>query len=98
MEMPPDSLEDFLTKAVRVSPPSCAPTSSLPFSIFPLAQVLFFGGGKFVFFKELPLPVESSMSVTPSLQSSCLAECVFVGLGDRVQHSSFCDFCILVIC
>ena len=32
MEMPPDSLEDFLTKAVRVSPPSCAPTSSLPFS------------------------------------------------------------------
>jgi hypothetical protein len=42
--------------------------------------------------------VESSMSATPSLQSSCLAECVFVGLGDRVQHSSFCDFCILVIC
>ena len=35
MEMPPDSLEDFLTKAVRVSPPSCAPTSSLPFSICP---------------------------------------------------------------
>jgi hypothetical protein len=97
MEMPPDSLEDFLTKAVRVSPPSCAPTSSLPFSICPSRPSVFFWG-KFVFFKELPLPVESSMSVTPSLQSSCLAECVFVGLGDRVQHSSFCDFCILVIC
>jgi hypothetical protein len=36
MEMPPDSLEDFLTKAVRVSPPSCVPTSSLPFSICPV--------------------------------------------------------------
>ena len=39
---------------------------------------------------------ESSMSPTPSLQNSCSAECVFVGLGDRVQHSSFCDFCIPV--
>ena len=35
MEMPPDSLEDFLTKAARVSPPWCASTSSLPFSICP---------------------------------------------------------------
>ncbi len=43
--------------------------------------------GKFVFFKNSrPIPVESSMSATPSLQSSCLVECVFVGLGDRVQH------------
>jgi hypothetical protein len=41
---------------------------------------------------------ESSMSATPSLQRSCLDECVFVGLVDRVQHSSFCDFCMLVIC
>ena len=64
MEMPPDSLEDFLTKAARVSAPWCVPTSSLP----------------------------------PSLQSSCSAECVFVALGDRVQHSSFCGFCMLVIC
>ena len=43
------------------------------------------------------LPVESSMSATPSLQSSCLVECEFVGLGDRVQHTSFCDFCMFVI-
>ena len=43
------------------------------------------------------LPVESSMSATPSLQSSCLDECVFVGLSDRVQHFLFCDFCMLVI-
>ena len=35
MEMSPDSLEDFLTKTARVSDPWCAPTSSLPFSIFP---------------------------------------------------------------
>jgi hypothetical protein len=42
MEMPPDSLEDFLTKAVRVSLPSCAPTSSLPFSICPSRKVIFF--------------------------------------------------------
>jgi hypothetical protein len=38
------------------------------------------------------------MSPTPSLQSSCSAECVFVGLGDRVHYSSFCGFCMLVIC
>ena len=35
MEMPPDSLEDFLTKAARVSAPWCASTSSLTFSICP---------------------------------------------------------------
>jgi len=35
MQMPPDSLEDFLTKAARVSAPWCSPTSSLPFSICP---------------------------------------------------------------
>jgi hypothetical protein len=35
MEIPPDSLEDFLTKAARVSAPWCAPTSCLPFSICP---------------------------------------------------------------
>ncbi len=50
MEIPPDSLEDFLTKGVRVSPPSCAPTSSLPFSICPSRKVIFFCG-KFVFFE-----------------------------------------------
>ena len=50
MEMTPDSLEDFLTKAVRVSPPSCAPTSSLPFSICPSPEVIFLLG-KFVFLR-----------------------------------------------
>ncbi len=35
LDMSPDSLEDFLTKASRVSGPWCAPTSSLPFSICP---------------------------------------------------------------
>ncbi len=45
-----------------------------------------------VFFWEFATnkPGESSMSPTPSLQS--------VGLGDRVQHSSFCGFYMLVIC
>ncbi len=33
MEMTPDSLEDFLTKATGMSPPWCEPTSSLSFSI-----------------------------------------------------------------
>ena len=99
MEMTPDSLEDFLTKAAGVSAPWCEPTSSLPFSICPSPEVILFFRGKFVFLKEFATNTgESSMSATPSLQSSCLAECVFVGLGDRVQHSSFCDFCILVIC
>ena len=50
------------------------------------------------FFKEFVTNTgESSMSTVPSLQSSCLPECVFVGLVDRVQHSSFCDFCMIVI-
>ena len=85
---------EFLTKATRVSGPWFAPTPSLPCSSCPIL------GGKFCFSKEnsRPIPGESSMSPTPSLQRSCSAECVFVGLGDRVQHSSFCDFCILVIC
>jgi hypothetical protein len=39
MEMPPDSLEDFLTKTVRVSAPWCVSTSSLSFSICPSRPV-----------------------------------------------------------
>jgi hypothetical protein len=42
MEMPPDFLEDFLTKAERVSAPWCVPTSSLPFSTCPSRPVIFF--------------------------------------------------------
>ena len=42
MEMTPDSLEDFLTKAAGVSAPSCVPTSSLPFSICPSRPSDFF--------------------------------------------------------
>jgi hypothetical protein len=62
-----------------------------------LTQVIFWR--IFFFLKNSrPIPGESSMSPTPSLQSSCSAECVFVGLGDRVHYSSFCGFFILVIC
>jgi hypothetical protein len=44
MEMPPDTLEDFLTKASRVSTPWCKSTSSLSFLIFPShGKVIFFG-------------------------------------------------------
>ena len=42
MEMTPDSLEDFLTKAAGVSAPWCEPTSSLPFSICPSPEVILF--------------------------------------------------------
>jgi hypothetical protein len=52
MEMPPDSLEDFLTKAERVSAPWCAPTSSLSFSICPSRPGEIFLWGKICFFKE----------------------------------------------
>jgi hypothetical protein len=98
MEMSPDTLEDFLTKtSLRVSVPRCAPTSSLPFSICPSHPSVFFLS-KICFCKELATNTgESSMSASPSLQTSCSDECVFVGLGDRFQHSSFCDFRILVI-
>jgi hypothetical protein len=71
----------------------------MAFSICPSRPGDFFWWGKFVFFKNSrPIPGESSMSPTPLLQNSCSSECVFVGLGDRVQHSSFCGFCMLVIC
>ena len=50
MEMPPDSLEDFLTKAAGMSAPWCEPTSSLPFSICPSPEVIFFSG-KICFFR-----------------------------------------------
>jgi hypothetical protein len=52
MEMSPDSLEDFLTKAVRVSP---APTSSLPFSICPSRPSAFFCGGEICFFSRITI-------------------------------------------
>ena len=42
MEMTPDSLEDFLTKAAGVSAPWCEPTSSLPLSICPSPEVIVF--------------------------------------------------------
>ena len=47
MEMTPDSLEDFLTKAARVTVPWCVPTSSLPFSICPSRSKFFFRGNFF---------------------------------------------------
>ena len=72
MEMPPDSLEDFLTKAVRVSPPSCAPTSSLPFSICPSRPSAFFCGGKFFFFQEFATHTGGIVDVSYTLTSELM--------------------------
>jgi len=74
MEMPPDSLEDFLTKAARVSAPWCASTSSLPFSICPSRIFLcdFFLWG-FIFFSNSRLTggiVDVSYNLTSELMSS----------------------------
>jgi hypothetical protein len=71
MEMPPDSLEDFLTKAARVSPPSCAPTSSLPFSICPSRPSVFFKR-KFVFFKEFATITGGIVDVYDTLTSELM--------------------------
>ena len=49
IEMTPDSLEYFLTKAAGVSAPWCEPTSSLPLSICPLQGNFFCG--KICFFR-----------------------------------------------
>ena len=35
--------------------------------------------------------------INPHSRSNALAECVFVGLGDRLQHCWFCGLCFLVI-
>jgi hypothetical protein len=100
MQMPPDSLEDFLTPD-KGSKGVCSLVCANVFPSF-LDLPIFQGDSflsKFFFFKNSrPIPGESSMFPTPSLQSSCSAECVFVGLGDRVHYSSFCGFCMLVIC
>jgi hypothetical protein len=53
MEMTPDSLEDFLTKAAGVSAPWCEPTSSLPFFDLTISQGDFFFSGKICFFKRI---------------------------------------------
>ncbi len=66
MEMPPDTLEDFLTKKARMSAPWCSPTSSLPSSIRPSRPGDFLW--KICFFKEFATNTgESSMSGAPSL-------------------------------
>jgi hypothetical protein len=49
MVMPPDSLEDFLTKETRVSVPWCVSTSSLSFSICPSRPGDFFVWGNLFF-------------------------------------------------
>jgi hypothetical protein len=69
MEMTPDSLEDFLTKAARVSAPWCEPTSSLPFSICPSPEVIFFFG-KFFFLKNSrPIPVNRRCLLHPHFRA-----------------------------
>ena len=63
-------------------------TSSLTCWIWPYALLVKMIFLKWLFFKNLrPILVKHR----------CLLHPHFLGLGDRVQHSSFCDFCFLVI-
>ena len=55
------------------------------------------GNGECFFKKDFFFKNKTSMSTVPHLRSDDSDECVFVGLGDGVQHSSFCDLCFLVI-
>ena len=99
MEIPPDTLEDFLTKAARVSAESLVYVNVFPvfFDLSTSQGDIFFGEN--LFFSRIRDQYRSIVDVWYTLTSELmLGECVFVGLGDRVQHSSFCDFCILVIC
>ena len=72
MEMPPDSLEDFLTNAARVSAPWCASTSSLPFSICPSRPGDFFFVGKFYFFQEFATNTGGIVDVSYTLTSELM--------------------------
>ncbi len=71
MEMTPDSLEDFLTKAAGVSAPWCEPTSSLSFSICPSPEVISFFRGKFVFLEEFHRsPIRRRMTDTDGFRET----------------------------
>ena len=49
-----------------------------------------------IFFSRiLVIPVKTSMN--PHFRVDTSTECVFVGLGDRLQHCLFCVLCFLVI-
>jgi len=71
MVMTPDSLEDFLTKAARVSTPWCAPTSSLPFSICPSRPGDFFLWGN-CFFKEFATNTDGIVDVSDTITSELM--------------------------
>jgi hypothetical protein len=71
MEMTPDSLEDFLTKASRVSTPWCTPTSSLSFSICPSRPGDFFLWGNF-FFQEFATNTGGTVDVCDTLTSELM--------------------------
>ncbi len=83
---------EFLTKATRVSGPWFAPTPSLPCSSCPSSVE------NFVFLRRIrdQYRVNRRCLLHPYFRSH--VQLNVCSLGDRVQHSSFCGFCILVIC
>ena len=73
MEIPPDTLEEFLTKTVRVSVPSCESTSSLSCSIWPSGYFIrwWFFSGNWFFFKS-SWPYRWSIDVYYTLTSELI--------------------------
>ena len=67
MEMPPDTLEDFLTKTGGVSVPWCDLTSSLSFRFAHLTEVIFFLD--FLFKNSRPIPVNRRCLLHPHFRS-----------------------------
>ena len=83
---------EFLTKATRVSGPWFAPTPSLPCSSCPSSVE------NFVFLRRIrdQYRVNRRCLLHPHFRAH--VQLNVCSLGDRVQHSSFCGFCMLVIC
>ena len=101
--MSPDTLEDFLTKSSRVSDPWCENSSLFRFAHLAGNFICFFkefttntalalpinNKEQKKYRRTLPLLLHNKhMSTTPSLQSSCLTEYVFVGLSDSLIESN----------
>ena len=83
---------EILTKATRVSGPWVAPTPSLPCSSCPSSVE------NFVFLRRIrdQYRVNRRCLLHPHFRAH--VQLNVCSLGDRVQHSSFCGFCMLVIC
>ena len=97
----------FLTRGPSVSCPWSKPRPSLTartshtqtfsYLTFSLLEGRWFFPRN-IFFRNLrPIPVKHWCLLHQHFRADVSTECVFVGLGDRVQHCSFCDWCFLAI-